>query len=214
MRFFSGKRRGLLYFSPFLLIGGLYFVTQLFPLTYHIVHLPVDDAIPFVPAFVVPYMIWYLYVPLPLVYMFFTDQDLLRRQALALFPGMAASLLFFLLYPTRIDFRPAAQGAGVFRALCRLIYRFDRPVNVLPSLHCYEALSVHLSTFRSRFGEKHPALRAASAVLVLFICLSTVFIKQHSVVDLVAGCALAIASYALMKIIEKRREPHAAGQTV
>ena len=132
MRLFTGKRRGFFYFAPFLLIGGFYFVTQLFPLTYHIVHLPVDDAIPFVPAFVVPYLIWYLYVPLPLVYMFFTDQDLLRRQALALFPGMFASLLFFLLFPTQIDFRPAAQGAGVFRALCRLIYRFDRPVNVLP----------------------------------------------------------------------------------
>ena len=214
MRLFAGKRRGLLYFAPFLLIGGFYFVTQLFPLTYHAVHLPFDDAIPFLPIFVVPYLLWYLYVPLPMVFAFFKDQRLLRRQALALFPGMAASLLFFLLYPTRIDFRPAAQGAGVFRALCRLIYRFDRPVNVLPSLHCYEALSIHLSTFRSRFGGKHPALRAASAVLVLLICLSTVFIKQHSAVDLVAGCALAIASYALMEIFEKRRESHAAGQTV
>ena len=87
-------------------------------------------------------------------------------------------------------------------------------MNVLPSLHCYEALSIHLSTFRSRFGGKHPVLRAASAVLVLLICLSTVFIKQHSAVDLAAGCALAIASYALMEIFEKRRESHAAGQTV
>lgn len=214
MRSFSGKRRGLLCFAPFFLIGGFYFVTQFFPLTYHAVHLPLDDAIPFLPVFVIPYILWYPYVPVPMVYSFFKDQRLMRRQALALFPGMAASILFFLIYPTRIDFRPAAQGAGVFRALCRLIYRLDRPVNVLPSLHCYEALSIHLSTFRSRFGRKHPALRAASAVLALLICLSTVFIKQHSVLDLIAGCALAIASYALMEILEKRRESHAAGQTV
>ena len=87
MRLFAGKRRGLLYFAPFLLIGGFYFVTQLFPLTYHAVHLPLDDAIPFLPVFVVPYLLWYPYVPLPMVFAFFKDQRLLRRQALALFPA-------------------------------------------------------------------------------------------------------------------------------
>ena len=53
----------------------------------------------------------------------------------------------------------------MFRALCRLIYANDAPVNVFPSLHCYEALVMHLATFRVPPLRVRKRLRLASAVL-------------------------------------------------
>ena len=120
----------------------------------------------------------------------------------------------FVLYPTRIDFRPAADGTGVFLALCRLIYAHDAPVNVFPSLHCYEALVLHLVTFRTPPLCARKALRLVSFVLVLLICLSTLFVKQHSAADLIAGCTLAVAVYSLTTYLFSKRRSHHDHTTV
>ena len=120
----------------------------------------------------------------------FRARDVFYRQVAALFSGAFVCAAVFVLYPTCVDFRPSAAGPGLARALCRLIYANDAPVNVFPSLHCYEALVMHLATFRMPPLRAHKVLRLASFALVVLICLSTLLIKQHSAADLIAGCAL------------------------
>ena len=83
-------------------------------------------------------------------------------------------------------------------------------MNVLPSLHGYEALAVHLGAFGAGRGRKMPVRRALSAALVTLICLSTVFVKQHSVADLAAGCGLAAGIYALVRAFERRKQSRCA----
>lgn len=197
-------------FLMFLPVGGMYFLSQWMGLEHRVIHLPLDDRIPFVPAFIVPYILWYLYVPGMLLTTCFRDRGAFRRQAWTLFSGMLLSTAFFLIWPTCIDFRPDAAGPGLLRWLCRFIYAHDRPVNVLPSLHCYEALAVHLGAFGAGRGSKMPVRRALSAALVTLICLSTVFVKQHSVVDLAAGCGLAAGIYALVRAFERRKQSRRA----
>lgn len=102
----------------------------------------------------------------------------------------------------------------MFRALCRLIYAHDAPVNVFPSLHCYEALVLHLATFRAPPLRAHKALRLASFALVVLICLSTLLIKQHSAADLIAGCALAVAAHSLTTYLFSKRRSHHDHTTV
>lgn len=180
------------------LCAGSYFLLQFLPLEHHTVECALDRRIPFVPVFVVPYILWYVYVPLPLLYMSLTDKRRFARQAAALFPGILLCLGIFILWPSRVDLRPELSGeGGLFTALCRIIYAHDKPLNVFPSMHCFEALTVHLTTFSGGLGKRHPALRAGSGVLAALICLSTVFIKQHSVLDGLAGCALAVVCSAL-----------------
>lgn len=173
------------------LLGALYFITQYIPLTYHIVHVPLDDAIPFVPAFIFAYILWYFYVPGLMLYASFREREVFLRQMAVLFFGTALGIVTFLLFPTQIDFRPDAAGEGLALALCRLIYANDRPVNVLPSLHCFEALAVYLPLLQRRHA--HRLLCAVCGVLAALICLSTVFVRQHSVVDMAVGCLLAFA---------------------
>lgn len=151
------KYRHALWFLLFGVLSAFYFVSQHLGLRYHIVHLPLDDRLPFWPAFIVFYILWYFYVPGCMLWACFRVKDVFYQQVAALFSGAFVCAAVFVLYPTCVDFRPSAAGPGLARALCRLIYANDAPVNVFPSLHCYEALVMHLATFRV------PPLRAQSA---------------------------------------------------
>ena len=142
------KYRHALWFLLFGVLSAFYFVSQHLGLRYHIVHLPLDDRLPFWPAFIVFYILWYFYVPGCMLWACFRARDVFYRQVAALFSGAFVCAAVFVLYPTCVDFRPSAAGPGLARALCRLIYANDAPVNVFPSLHCYEALVMHLATFR------------------------------------------------------------------
>ena len=204
------KYRHALWFLLFGALSVFYFVSQHLGLRYHVVHLPLDDWLPFWPGFIVFYVLWYFYVPGCMLWACFRARDVFYRQVAALFSGAFVCAAVFVLYPTCVDFRPSAAGPGLARALCRLIYANDAPVNVFPSLHCYEALAVHLGAFGAGRGRKMPVRRALSAALVTLICLSTVFVKQHSVADLAAGCGLAAGIYALVRAFERRKQSHRA----
>ncbi|MBQ2815154.1 MAG: phosphatase PAP2 family protein [Clostridia bacterium] len=190
-----------LFFLLFILIEVLYFLTQLRDIDYNLVHVSLDDMIPFLPIFVIPYVAWYVYVPGGMLYNFFVDKNAFRKQILTVVSGMAISIIVFCIYPTTIDFRPSAEGDGFFLWICRLLFSNDKPVNVLPSMHCFEAVIIHLTAFKNEKLRRYIPLRISSAVLSLLICLSTVFIKQHSVVDLVSGVALAYLLYFIVYIL-------------
>ena len=203
------KYRHALWFLLFGVLSAFYFVSQHLGLRYHIVHLPLDDWLPFWPGFIVFYILWYFYVPGCMLWACFRVKDVFYQQVAALFSGAFVCAAVFVLYPTCVDFRPSAAGPGLARALCRLIYANDAPVNVFPSLHCYEALVMHLATFRVPPLCARRRLRLASAALVTLICLSTLLVKQHSVADLIAGCMLAVVMYLLTDhFFDKRREHH------
>ncbi len=209
MRPFFQKHQDFCYMGLFPLLHFFYFLLQKLPLQYHIVHTTMDEYIPFLPVFILPYIFWYIYVPLPMLYMYFTRRQIYLRQIVTLFSGAFICVFLFFLCPTAINFRPQPQGRGLLLSLCRMIFQSDQPVNVFPSLHCYEAMAIHLSTFSGSFGREHLLLRLSSAVAVTLICLSTVFVKQHSVADLIAGCFLSILIHVIINRFFQRKEaPH------
>lgn len=198
---FIKKYLHILWFSFFGIISILYFVLQHIGLDYHTIHIKADDMIPFLPVFIIPYILWYAYVPAPMIYSCFRDKDTFIRQVTALFSGSILCIAVFFIYPSQIDFRPEIHENGILEQLCRLIFSNDAPVNVMPSLHCYEATVIHLVSFRHGKLKSHTGLRVVSAVTAVLICLSTVFVKQHSVLDLLVGCSLAAAIYILTELI-------------
>ena len=204
------ESKHVLLFLLFILIEVFYFLTQLRDVKHNIIHLSLDDAIPFLPVFVIPYVVWYVYVPGGMLYNFFVDKNAFCKQILTVISGMAISIIIFCIYPTTVDFRPSAEGDGFFLWVCRLLFSNDKPVNVLPSMHCFEAVIIHLTAFRNEKLRRNITLRIGSIILSVLICLSTVFIKQHSVVDLVSGVALAYILYFLIYTLpEKVRKKNA-----
>ena len=63
MRSWLSKNRHVYWLLGLIALALAYFVTQHLGLRYHVVHLPLDDRLPFCPAFVVFYILWYFYVP-------------------------------------------------------------------------------------------------------------------------------------------------------
>ena len=165
---FIKEHKDIYWFLGFLVLALFYFVSKQIPSEFSTVHFPLDDKIPFIPIFIIPYIIWYVYVPLPMIYIFFKYEKEFRKQAVAFFSGAVICGLIFLVYPTIIDFRPSADGKGIFLWLTRIIYANDNPpANCFPSLHCYEALATHLTAFTFGPLRKKIPLRIVSFDLPL-----------------------------------------------
>ena len=86
MRFLK-RHKELLWFGLFAVVSAAYFSLQFLGLRHHLIHTPVDDVIPFVPAFIIPYVLWYFYVPGMMLFMCFKDREVFMRQVATLFTG-------------------------------------------------------------------------------------------------------------------------------
>ena len=162
-----------------------------------VVHSPVDDMIPFLPWFVFFYYLWYLYISLPLLWLAAHSRVDMFRMIFYLLIGTAVCHTVFLIAPSEIDFRAVheaemAERGGVLGFLFGIIYGADLPRNVFPSMHCFESVAIHIALCHSETGRKHRKwLYPLSLFSAVMICLSTVFVKQHSFYDLISGVALA-----------------------
>ena len=87
MRSWLSKNRHVYWLLGLIALALAYFATQHVGLRYHVVHLPLDDRIPFCPAFVVFYILWYFYVPGCMLWACLRAKDVFCRQAAALFSG-------------------------------------------------------------------------------------------------------------------------------
>ena len=105
------------------------------------------------------------------------------------------ALLFYVIVPNGLALRPHfVPGNDIFAQLVRMIYRSDTPMNVCPSIHVFNSVTLMLAYYRSAVLTPAPPLDAPAAmVLCMSITLSTMLLKQHSVIDVVFGLLLALA---------------------
>lgn len=173
---------------------------------YHVVHAALDDLIPFCEYFIVPYLFWFLSTGLAIAYFFFTSREDYYRLCTFLFIGMTVCLLICTLYPNGTDFRPVIDpDKNVCSRLVSAVWRIDPCINVFPSIHVYNAIGVHIAVCHSERLKKNRGVIAVSAVVMTLICLSTVFLKQHSVLDGFGSVLLAFLIYPLVYAPEEAR---------
>lgn len=162
-------------------------------------HMHLDDYIPFCEYFIVPYLLWFVFIAATMLYFFFTNVEDYYKCCALLFSGMTICLLIYTFFPNEQNLRPIAfENPNVFTDLVQFIYDTDTPTNVCPSIHVLNSIGVFLSICESKALRKHKWLIASSGILALSICMSTVFLKQHSMVDVLCGAGLAIALYAFV----------------
>ena len=168
---------------------------------------PFDDVIPFFPPAVVFYVLWF-----PL--MFFTGLWLMLKDALnfprymfALAVCMTVSAAIYLLWPNGQDLRPDLSAPrGFFEWLLGGLYRIDTNTNVLPSLHVSCTVVAAVCVWAT--GSIRKAwVRWAHSLLSLLVASSTVFVKQHAILDLAAGAVLGVlAVLAAFALFRRRSE--------
>ena len=157
------------------------------------IHCPLDDAIPFCEAFLIPYVLWYFYIAGFQLYTLLYDLSAFRKYTKFLAFSFAISTCIFLLFPSCQNLRPQIFPRDNVLVLgVQLIYRSDTNTNVFPSEHAIGALAVLIAALHTTHLRR-PWIIALIGITSLFICLSTVFLKQHSVLDVAAAlpiCAI------------------------
>ena len=163
---------------------------------YHVMHTALDDLIPFNEYFIVPYLMWFLYVAATIAFFFFKNRDDYYRLCTFLFTGMTISLLVCTLFPNGTDFRPAIDpDKNIFCYLVSRLWSIDPCINVFPSIHAYNSIGVHISICRSQTLSKNKPLVWASGILMVSICIATVCLKQHSILDVFGSMLMAMVIY-------------------
>ena len=166
---------------------------------YWVSYLPLDDKIPFCEYFIIPYLAWFGYVAFGVCYFFFKNKEEYYRLCTTLFTGMTIFLIVSTLYPNGHYLRPAYfNHDNICIQLVKWLYSTDTPTNLFPSIHVYNSICVNVAIWHSEDFKKHKAVRYGSAVLMVLIILSTMFLKQHSVFDVVTGTVLAVFLYSVV----------------
>ena len=165
---------------------------------FHVIDTVFDSHIPFCEYFIVPYLLWFPYQVVTVLYFIFINKNKKEYYQLILnmMMGMTIFLIVSYIYPNVLHLRPSEfPRENVFTDMVRWLYRTDTPTNVLPSIHVFNSLAVHMSLTNCEALRDHKGVRYGSLVLTLLIILSTMFLKQHSVIDVCCGATLALFGY-------------------
>ena len=157
------------------------------------VHMWLDDVIPFCEWFLIPYVFWYGLIVISLGYFLLYNVDSFKRLQTYIMVTQFVAMAIYILFPTRQDLRPDVfPRENILTDCLRLIYSFDTNTGVCPSLHV--AYSIGIASVWLREKQAWRSWKVFVVVSVILICLSTMFIKQHSAVDFFAAlpvCLLA-----------------------
>ena len=174
------------------------------------IYSPLDDKIPFCEWFIIPYVFWYLYIALVLFYSFRKGEKEFIRADLLVSGCMLLPMIFCTIVPNGIELsmRPDFNllGRDNFAIdLVKSIYEADSPPrNVMPSMHVSVSWALMFAVLKSEGLKNKRVLKIGAVVMSILISLSTVFIKQHSILDVFAGIGTAVLVLVLVNLFEKR----------
>lgn len=192
-------------FSHLKLLGGwifyflMYFITEnLIPASScHPIHCALDDLIPFNELFVIPYVFWYVLVGGSLLYYLLYNVEGFKRLQLFIILTQVIAMTIYVLYPSRQDLRPETfQHHNFLTWIMGLIYAFDTPTGVCPSLHVGYSLGILSVVLKDREVPRY--WKGVLVAVVITICCAVCFVKQHSAVDVAAAIPMCVVCEAIV----------------
>jgi membrane-associated phospholipid phosphatase len=151
--------------------------------------LPLDHLVPVQPAWALIYGPLYLFLILLPIFVVHQEEHI-RRTFYAYLTVWMSAYVCFLAYPTVAPRPDELRGEGFAIWGLRFLYDADPPYNCFPSIHVGHSLVSALTCYRV-----HRRLGTLAAGCALLVALSTLFTKQHYVVDVLAGLFLAGVAY-------------------
>lgn len=202
-------------FSHLKLLAGwivyfiMYFLTEnLIPASScHVMHCFIDDLIPFNEVFVIFYVSWYLLIVGSLLYFMLYNIEGFKNLSKYIIITQVVAMMVYIVYPSRQDLRPEVfADDNLLTQLVGLLYTADTNTGVCPSLHV--AYSLGIASVWIKEKDVSILVRTFVVVLAVLICLSTMFIKQHSAVDVIAALPLGLLAEILVfhtDLLRRRR---------
>lgn len=149
---------------------------------------PIDNSIPFIKEFIIPYVAWYGFIFFVMAYLCFKDRKIYYITLVCYIIGLISSFVTFYFFQTTVP-RPEVLGNDVFSKMVLQIYSADEPYNCFPSIHVLTSFLMVKAVSASKFRN------IPNLIIVWFssvmIILSTLFVKQHVLLDAVSGIIYA-----------------------
>lgn len=181
-----------------LYLASFSWIENMTRLQYTNIHVALDDMIPFCEIFVIPYLTWFVYMIFGIGFLFLFDRDNYHNSATMLYIGMTLFVVVSLIWPNIQYLRPAVMPRdNIFTRLITGLYHTDTPTNLCPSIHVFNTLVVMIGVHRCtrNMMARSRAYRGIMYTIGVLIILSTMFIKQHSVFDVVCAFICCGVSY-------------------
>ena len=177
----------------FVIYMGLFgFLEIVPPKEVHLIHCALDDMIPHMAVFIYPYVSWFPYRQF-------------KKAVLVLTTGMNIFLFISFVWPTGLSLRESIvyDLHTLSGNLLKFVQTVDTPKSVFPSMHVYVTLVLQYTLEMQK--KLIPSWGIwVGRVLAVLIVLSTMFTKQHSVLDVSAAIVMfAVLVVVVEKIVKK-----------
>lgn len=168
------------------------------------INIPLDDKIPFIEGFIIPYFLWFPFMFAAIAYVFFKDKKEFFAMGWSLIIGMSLFIVVSFVFPNGLNLRPETMPRdNICTHMVEYLHTIDTPTNVLPSIHVYNSLVCGIPLGRVLWRRGHKITAIGSYAMAVLITLSTMFVKQHSVVDVVSALILSGLCFFLLRGLYK-----------
>lgn len=154
-----------------------------------------DQSIPLVEFFVLPYLIWYPFILLTMLYLCIKEREIYFKTLIAYAVGLIICYMTYLVFQTTVP-RPELTGNDIFTRMLAMVYKADQPYNCFPSIHvlsCYLMMkAIYKSSIKNRVNQ---AVVYSNSIMII---LSTLFVKQHVILDVASGILVGELVYRLV----------------
>lgn len=156
-----------------------------------------DKYIPLWEFMVIPYGMWFIQIAGMMGYTLIKQPKKLFRIIAMVGGGGIICMTICSVIPMYFD-RSALDmtyANNIFGDIVALIHKYDEPTTVLPSMHVFVTVSLHICLCKDESLSKHKWLKICSLVLCVSITAATALIKQHSLLDIASALALVPVMY-------------------
>ena len=170
---------------------------------YQSVWCELDNYIPFNELFIIPYWAWFVFLIGMIIYLGAFDVENFKRYMWFIIISYSVTITFYLIYPTCQNLRPEITRDNIFAVAVKGLYDFDTNTNVCPSIHVLGMVASFLGGWYAK-GMQSVGWKIFWIVSLILVCASTVFLKQHSIIDVIAALLLCVVTYYIVyKIMPK-----------
>lgn len=159
-----------------------------------------DDMIPFQPVWIIIYFGCYLFWVANYILAVRQSKENMVQMIGSDIMGKIICFIFFVALPTT-NLRPEVIGHDIFDNLMRFLYSADAADNLFPSIHCLVSWYCCLGIIKTKVPKWYQIL---SVVIAILIFASTLFTKQHVIVDVIGAVIIAEVTWYAVKFLKRR----------
>jgi len=171
----------------------------------------IDDKIPVISVFILIYVFSYVFWICAPAVVCLTSKKNRINYFIGLTLAYLVGFVIFAFAPTYMDriaegIYSVGEKGGIFNQLLMFIYNSDGSdiaFNLFPSYHCLISLYCYLGIRKQ--PEISKGFKIYSIVMTVLICLSTLFTKQHYILDCISGLSISLISYLIVEKINPSR---------